>query len=279
MALIIIGITILATSMVTGGAAVAVSASAAPASSLPKIQTGTGLPASWHHTWKVRPGYVYFGEGAGYSAPRMKSIRWSYYGQGGARAAGRWWVDNCRPTCVQAGYWVTARAHFYHVFNHAGPGRNFGEVRVTWPGWHWHAYIDSRGQWNWTTGFQRNAVPATAASLVPHLRGGSESSSVRPTYFNPIVNDGGNTVTRLRWSRWSGSAAGSGKFFTHNCKPSCGTGKTWLTPVRVTAWRVRHGDYTRFRYHFTRQPPRGFPWSWVMSYYAGRWHGKPWPDI
>ncbi len=164
----IIAITILAAAgVVAADVAVALSASATPASSLPKIQTGIAAPANWHHTWKVRPGYVYFGEGAGYSAPRMKSIHWSYYGQDGARATGRWWFDPCKPDCARGGYWVTARAHFYHVFNHAGPGRNFGEVGVTWPGWHWHAYIDSRGQWNWHAPFQRNAVLAAAASSVP----------------------------------------------------------------------------------------------------------------
>ena len=136
-------------STVAAGLAVAGTATAAAARSLPKIQTGAMPPLGWHHSWAVRPGYVYFGEGAGYAAPRMKSIHWSYYGQGGARAAGRWWLDNCKPSCVQAGYWVSARAHFYHVFNHAGPGRNFGEVRVTWRGGHWYAYIDGRGQWNW----------------------------------------------------------------------------------------------------------------------------------
>ena len=127
---------------------------------------------------------------------------------------------------------MTARAHFYHVFNHAGPGRNFGEVRVTWPGWHWHAYIDGRGQWNWNHwAFQRNAVPAAAASSAPHLRGGSGIQSVRPSYFNPIVNDGAATVIRLHWSRWSASAEERGKFFTHNCIPNCAQGRKWLTPV------------------------------------------------
>jgi hypothetical protein len=46
------------------------------ARSLPKIQTGAMPPLGWHHSWAVRPGYVYFGEGAGYAAPRLKSIHW-----------------------------------------------------------------------------------------------------------------------------------------------------------------------------------------------------------
>jgi hypothetical protein len=122
-------------------------AAAAPASRpLPKIQTG---PDGWYHGWKVRPGYVYFGGGASFSAPRIKQVHWTAYTQHGAWANGRWLLDTCKPDCALGGYWVNARAHFYHVFNHAGPGRNFGQVTVTWRGGKWSAYINSRGQWVW----------------------------------------------------------------------------------------------------------------------------------
>ena len=129
--------------------AAAVPAFASPASSLPKIQAGIGPPSNWHHTWRVRPGYVYFGAGAGYAAPRMKSLHWFSYGQAGAGATGYWWNDNCRPSCAQGGHWVAAHAHFYDMFFHAGAGRNFANVSVAWRGGHWGAYIDSAGQWNW----------------------------------------------------------------------------------------------------------------------------------
>jgi|HubBroStandDraft_3_1064219.scaffolds.fasta_scaffold288341_1 hypothetical protein len=125
------------------------------------------------------------------------------------------------------------------------------------------------------------AAPGASASSVPHLRGGSESSLVRPSYFNPIVNDGAATVVGLHWSRWSGTARGTGGFFTHNCMPNCAQGKTRDFPVRVSAWRVRHGDYTRFQYHFTRSIPGGQWWhgprlprTWTIQYSNGSWHGK-----
>jgi hypothetical protein len=131
----------------TPASAASVAASASASRSLPRIQTG---PLGWYHGWRVRPGYVYFGGGAGYSAPRIRQIHWTSYTQQGAWARGRWLLDTCSPSCALGGYWVNARARFYHVFNHAGPGRNFGQVTVTWRGGRWSAYINARGQWAWT---------------------------------------------------------------------------------------------------------------------------------
>ena len=56
--------------------------------------------------------------------------------------------------------------------------------------------------------------PAAAAQApAPRLIGCNESSSVRPTRFNPICNDGAYTVVDLRWSAWSDSgAAGASEF-------------------------------------------------------------------
>lgn len=121
-----------------GGAA---SSSGTP---LPKIQTS---PLGWYHGWKVRPGYVYFGGGAGYSAPRIEHVRWTYYNRHSAWAKGKWLLDTCKPSCAAGGYFVNATAHFYDVFNHAGPGRNFAKVTVWWHQGRWSAYIDGRGQW------------------------------------------------------------------------------------------------------------------------------------
>ena len=116
-------------------------------------------------------------------------------------------------------------------------------------------------------------APAAKAST-PHLVGCNESSSVRPTRYNPICNDGAWTVIRLRWSSWSGSAEGRGEFYTHTCVPNCASGKVQLYSVDVSAWRVRGGDYTRFRYYFPHSVPRGFSRSWTIEYYNHRWHGK-----
>jgi len=106
-------------------------------------------------------------------------------------------------------------------------------------------------------------IAGAAPAATPHLRGCNESSSVRPAWFNPVCNDGLYTVTGLHWPMWSGTAAGSGEFATHHGNFG----------IRVMAWRVRHGDYTRFEYQITHHVRCGFPRSWTIKYYSGRWHG------
>ena len=56
---------------------------------------------------------------------------------------------------------------------------------------------------------------ALAAGPAPRLLGCSETSKVRPAAFNPICNDGNDSVIDLHWSAWSGSAHGKGEFYTH----------------------------------------------------------------
>ncbi|HEV2375422.1 MAG TPA: hypothetical protein VGS19_25080 [Streptosporangiaceae bacterium] len=107
------------------------------------------------------------------------------------------------------------------------------------------------------------AGTAAAAAPVPRLRGCNESSLVRPTWFNPICNDGSYTVQSLHWAEWSAAANGSGQFYTHKGD----------YPINVMAWRWHRCNYTRFRYQFTRHVPAGFPRSWTIRYYSGRWHG------
>src|SRR6202050_2383795 len=92
-----------------------------------------------------------------------------------------------------------------------------------------------------TTSPQAPAAKATA----PHLVGCNESSSVRPTSYNPICNDGAGTVIRLQWPSWSGSAEGRGEIFTQTCVPNCASGKVQTYSVDVSAWRGRGGGYTR----------------------------------
>ena len=144
--------------MLTGlGATTAAGASTTPAASLPKIQTSSPSgDGGWHsHAWRIRPGAVYFGGGASFAGPRSRHLHWTHYSQHSARATGQWWQDTCRPNCAKGGYWVSAIFRFYGVFNHSGPGRNFGnaEVRVTSGhavrGWPTHLWIDSAGDWNW----------------------------------------------------------------------------------------------------------------------------------
>lgn len=128
-------------------ASAAVSSAPAASRSLPRIQTYS--PDGWsRQSWKIRPGYVYFGWGAGYEAPRVKNVHWTYYQHGAAYAAhARWWMDTCKPTCVAGGYWVNARVFFYNVMHHRGPGWNYSQVRVTYRGGVWNGYINRRGWW------------------------------------------------------------------------------------------------------------------------------------
>jgi hypothetical protein len=116
----------------------------ASAPPLPKIQTlefGT-----WHSGWKVRPDEIVFG-----SYFLIEDLRYSSYGQRSARATGRLDISSCQPDCAKAAHFVTARASFYGVFGHAGPGRSFGDLKLSWDGGHDQKLlrIDSRGQWAW----------------------------------------------------------------------------------------------------------------------------------
>ncbi len=44
---------------------------------------------------------------------------------------------------------MSAGADFYGVFSHSGPGRNFGYLKLTWPGHSMLLWINSRGEWWW----------------------------------------------------------------------------------------------------------------------------------
>jgi hypothetical protein len=119
------------------------------------------------------------------------------------------------------------------------------------------------------------AAPATAdAAAVPHLIGCRPAAAVRPASYNPICNDGAGTVTKLHWSRWSGTAAGTGEFYTHSCVPSCAQGKVTLYRVSLATSRVRGGGYTRLRYTFPGRVPAGLSRSLVITYSGHQWHGQ-----
>jgi hypothetical protein len=116
----------------------------ASSSPLPKIQTlefGT-----WHSGWKVRPDEIVFG-----SYFLIENLRYSSYGQRSATATGRLDISSCQPDCAKAAHFVTAHASFYGVFDHAGSGRNFGYLKLSWDNGRDGKvlWINSRGQWDW----------------------------------------------------------------------------------------------------------------------------------
>jgi hypothetical protein len=118
----------------------------ASASSLPKIQTA-GMGGNWSGTWRVRPGLVAFG-----AHFLVQNLRYRYYTAGHAYAHGRLLVDRCRPNCVSGGHYVNATAYFWDVFNHRGPGNNFGSLRLRW-GKHRSMllWINGAGAWQWSS--------------------------------------------------------------------------------------------------------------------------------
>jgi hypothetical protein len=125
-----------------------------------------------------------------------------------------------------------------------------------------------------TTAAAPSAPAAAGAATAPHLIGCDLAHAVRPARYNPVCNDGAWTVIQLHWSRWAGTAAGTGEFYTHTCVPSCAQDKGTLYRVRLGASRVRRGDYTRLRYTFPRRVPAGFSRSFVITYSGHQWHGK-----
>jgi hypothetical protein len=143
------GTFVLAAVLMLGLAAAGNAPAAHRSYSMPKIQTFS--PEGWHgRGWLIAPTAVYFGGGASYAAPRVKDIRWSWYGHGSAFGYAKWWLDYCKPSCVAGGHWVNARVYFYRPFDHAGPGWNFSHVRVHWRRVRsWSAYINGHGWWIW----------------------------------------------------------------------------------------------------------------------------------
>ena len=105
------------------------------------------MSGNWNGTWRVRPRAVYFG-----SYFFIKKLRYRYYNGTHAYAHGRLLVDNCRPSCAQAGYFANATAYFWDVFNHRGPGKHFGYLRLRWGHHLRHSmllWINGRGEWWW----------------------------------------------------------------------------------------------------------------------------------
>jgi hypothetical protein len=143
---VVAGVASLAVLGTTGGAAIGTSAparaSATSSRPLPKVQTA-GMSGSWHGgTWRVRPRTVAFG--ALYEVRRIKWSSWT-----GGNAFGRGHLVACasevRPTGCHNG---VVNIHLYGVFNHAGPGRNFGNLKYS--GSHSkHLWINSQGSWTW----------------------------------------------------------------------------------------------------------------------------------
>jgi hypothetical protein len=118
--------------------------------SLPKLQTD-GFGTWRSNTWHVRPGAIYFG-----SLYYVERIHWTNWTRTGAYGRGR--LIACAGEagpCVRA----NVNIHAWDVFDHSGPGLNFGYLRYTskhslnpivgGAGRSRLLWINSRGNWWW----------------------------------------------------------------------------------------------------------------------------------
>jgi hypothetical protein len=82
----------------------------------------------------------------------IKGLRYRCYTSSKAYAHGKLFVDNCLRDCAAAGYFANATVYTWDVFNHRGPGKHFGYLRLRWGRHLQHSrlmWINSRGQWWW----------------------------------------------------------------------------------------------------------------------------------
>ena len=95
----------------------------------------------------MRPGAIVFG-----SYYYVRGLRYRYYNGTKATADGRLWVDDRNPDCADARYFANATVYTWDVFNHRGPGKHFGYLRLRGASVLEHLglmWINSRGQWWW----------------------------------------------------------------------------------------------------------------------------------
>ncbi len=74
----------------------------------------------------------------------------------------------------------------------------------------------------------------------------STTSSVAPSSMVLTCADANTLVKNLRWSGWgqpTATATGVGSW--NDCTPDCASGKWKSAPVTISAYRIRHGHYTR----------------------------------
>ena len=149
----------------------------ADASALPKIQSD-GWSGNWHQSWKVRPRTIVFG-----SYYFIKDLRYGHYNRHSAWATGRLFIDNCQPDCAQSGHFVAATADFWDVFDHKGPGLNFGYLSLKWDGGRRSRlmWIDSLGEYWWKALGTPPADRTRVADQQPrHLPGPRADAEVTP---------------------------------------------------------------------------------------------------
>lgn len=88
------------------------------------------------------------------------------------------------------------------------------------------------------------AAPAHRPRPLPKLIVGSYAG-IRPRVIG-FSGDGGNIVTKLRWTRWNQTTAvGHGTSYLQGCVPNCAQGTETPVAATVTLSRARKGHFTK----------------------------------
>jgi len=83
-------------------------------------------------------------------------------------------------------------------------------------------------------------VAAAASTRLPRLSVCGNGSTLRPDYVLLGCGDGGQFLTIVRWSSWTGrSALGSAVWWQNLCAPNCAAGTFRRERVRITLSRPR----------------------------------------
>jgi hypothetical protein len=87
----------------------------------------------------------------------------------------------------------------------------------------------------------------------------NSQSLVTPSNFVLSCADANSALKNLHWTDWNSSTAfATGTATWNDCTPDCVSGKWHSAPIRVYAYRVRDGHYTRLSSHHSslfRQGP------------------------
>jgi hypothetical protein len=92
----------------------------------------------------------------------------------------------------------------------------------------------------------RNASPTgTTRFLIPKSTDPRHYPHVEPSEFD-FSGDGGNVVTGIVWSRWSGTeAVGYGSSVIQSCNPSCAQGAQVQVSTTIMLLDPAHGHFTQ----------------------------------
>ena len=83
-----------------------------------------------------------------------------------------------------------------------------------------------------------------------------------PSNITQYCADANAGVTNLKWSSWAKTAVGTGTYYINACDPTCVSGKTYKTAVRVTLSNLtkRKGKMYYMNVTVSPMPGKSFVW-------------------